>query len=157
MLGNAKQFTGFIGAEVIRPEEGSLSEYITLVKFDSCKNLKLWRESSELISWQEKLKKMLIVDSHKQERSGMEIWFDRPSTPQRLKEPPYWKQVVIGIICVYPLVMLLIWALEPVMQDVPREISTFVNVIILSALLTYPVMPWVTRLLRVALPKVNKQ
>ena len=80
--------------------------------------------------------------------SGLELWFDRPDTPQQLKEPPFWKQVIIGVICVYPLVMFLNWTLVPIMEEFPKELSILVNVIILSSLLTYPVMPWVTRYLR---------
>lgn len=95
-----------------------------------------------------KLPNLLIGDSHNQECTGLDFWFDRPNTAQRLKDPPFWKQVAIGVICVYPLVLLLNWALGPVTGGFPREIALLINVVILSALLTYPVMPWVTRLLR---------
>jgi len=148
VLGGVREFTGYLGADVIRPEESSLQEYITLVRFDTCLNLKAWRESQNLADWQKKLPELLVGDPHKQEASGLELWFDRPTTPQKLKEPPFWKQVIIGVICVYPLVLLLNWLLGPPMDVFPREIATLVNVVILSSLLTYPVMPWVTRLLR---------
>ncbi len=96
----------------------------------------------------EKLPNLLITDSHAQECVGLELWFDRPNISQRLKEPPFWKQVVIGIICVYPLILLLSWALAPVTGGFPSSIALLLNVVILSAMLTYPVMPWVTRRLR---------
>jgi len=146
--GDAKQFPGFLGADVIRPKESSHPEYIQLVKFDNCHNLKRWRESSSHATWLEKLPNLLVDDSHKQERVGLELWFDRPSIPQRLREPPFWKQVVIGVICVYPLILLLRWALGPVTGGFPSSIALLLNVVILSALLTYPVMPWVTSRLR---------
>ena len=149
VLGGAKEFKGYLGSDVIRPEESSLQEYITLVRFDTCLNLKAWRESVSLADWQKKLPEMLIGSPHKQEASGLDLWFNRPNTPQKLKEPPFWKQVIIGVICVYPLVMLLNWLLGPPMNAFPREIAILVNVVILSSLLTYPVMPWITRLLRV--------
>ncbi len=148
VLESVKEFTGYLGSDVIRPEESSLQEYITLIRFDSCLNLKTWRESSSLAEWKNKLSELLVGDPHQQEASGLDLWFDRPDTPQKLKEPPYWKQVVIGVICVYPLVLLLSWLLGPILAEFPREIAILVNVIILSSLLTYPVMPWVTRLLR---------
>jgi len=146
--GSAKQFPGFLGVDVIRPEESSYPEYVTLVKFDNCENLKRWRESPILATWLQKLPNLLVGDSHEQECTGLELWFDRPNRKQSPKEPPFWKQVIIGIICVYPLVLLLTWILGPVTEGFPREIAILINVIILSALLTYPVMPWVTRLLR---------
>ncbi len=146
--GDAKQFQGFLSVDVIRPKESSHPEYITLVKFDSCHNLKRWKESPNLAKGLEKLPNLLITDSHAQESVGLELWFDRPNIPQRQKEPPFWKRVVIGVICVYPLILLLSWALAPVTGGVPNRIALLLNVVILSALLTYPVMPWVTRLLR---------
>ncbi len=149
VLDHVKEFTGYLGSDVIRPEESSLQEYITLIRFDTCLNLKTWRESASLAEWQQKLPDLLIGNPHKQEASGLELWFDKPDTPQKLKEPPFWKQVIIGVICVYPLVMFLNWTLVPIMEEFPRELSILVNVIILSSLLTYPVMPWVTRYLRI--------
>ncbi len=148
VLGNVKEFTGYLGSDVIRPEESSLQEYITLIRFDTCLNLKTWRESASLADLQLKLPYLLIGTPDNQEASGLELWFDRPETAQMLKEPPFWKQVIIGVICVYPLVLFLNWTLVPVMTEFPKELSILVNVVILSSLLTYPVMPWVTRYLR---------
>ena len=56
--------------------------------------------------------------------------------------------MVIGVVCVYPLILVLMWGLGPVMEGFPWRIALLINVVILSALLTYPVMPWVTRLLK---------
>ena len=46
VLDHVKEFTGYSGSDVIRPEESSLQEYITLIRFDTCLNLKTWRESA---------------------------------------------------------------------------------------------------------------
>ncbi len=143
-----KKFPGFLSVDVIRPDDSSHLEYITLVKFDSCENLKRWRDSPIMAERLGKLPDLLVGDPHAQECVGLELWFDRPSVSRRLKEPPFWKQVIVGVVCVYPLVLLLRWALGPVTGGFPWAIALLINVIILSALLTYPVMPWVTRLLR---------
>lgn len=143
-----KQFPGFLSVDVIRPEDSSHLEYITLLKFDSCENLKRWQDSSIIAELLEKLPDLLVGEPHAQECEGLELWFDRPSVSRRLKEPSFWKQVIIGIVCVYPLVILLRWALSPVTEGIPWAIALLINVTILSALLTYPVMPLVTRMLR---------
>jgi antibiotic biosynthesis monooxygenase (ABM) superfamily enzyme len=49
--GDAKRYEGFISVDVIRPGEGDGLEYTTLVKFDSCDNLKRWRDSTSLANW----------------------------------------------------------------------------------------------------------
>ena len=94
--GQTKQFPGFLSVDVIRPKESSHPEYITLVKFNNCENLKRWKESSNLAKWLEPLPNLLISDTQAQERVGLELWFDRPNIPLRPKEPPFWKQLVIG-------------------------------------------------------------
>jgi len=146
--GDVKRFPGFVSVDVIRPEDGDHLEYITLVKFDSCENLKRWKESPNLAKWMKKLPNLLAGSSRTQERVGLELWFDRPSSSQSLKEPPFWKRVVIGLVCVYPLILFLRWALEPLTAGFPSRVALLFQVVVLSSLLTYPVMPWVTRLLR---------
>ena len=144
----AKQFTGFISVDVIRPGAGDSLGYTTLMKFDSYENLKHWTDSASLAQWMERLPGFLIKKTQPQSSVGMQLWFDRPSAPQALVEPPFWKSVVIGVICVYPLILALNWALDPITRLFPSKIALLINVVVLSALLTYPVMPWVTRLLR---------
>ena len=146
--GDAKKFSGFLSVDVIRPEKNNYPEYITLVKFNSYENLMQWKESSNLTKWLVKLPELLISDTHAQECVGLDLWFDRPNVSKKFNDPPFWKQVIIGVICVYPLILLLNWALGPVTEGIPSKIGLLLNVFILSILLTYPVMPLMTRLLR---------
>jgi antibiotic biosynthesis monooxygenase (ABM) superfamily enzyme len=146
--GDAKRFPGYVSVDVIRPNENSHPEYTTLVKFDNCENLKHWRDSASLTTWLEQLPVLLSGNTYAQTSVGLQLWFDRPNIPQMLTEPPLWKQVAIGVMCVYPLILLLNWILEPIVSVFPEKLALLLNVISLSALLTYPVMPWVTRLLR---------
>ena len=145
---DAKRYTGYVSVDVIRPNESTHPEYTTLVKFDNCENLKLWRDSSSLATWLEKLPPLLAGNTHAQTSVGIDLWFDRPNIVQAITEPPFWKQVAIGVMCVYPLILILNWVLGPIVSQLPAKLGLLLNVIILSALLTYPVMPWVTRLLR---------
>jgi len=143
-----KEFEGFISVDMIRPTDLSILEYITLVKFDSYENLMVWKESPITAKCVEKLPDLIITALEAQEATGLQLWFDRPIAHLKSKEPPFWKQAVVGVICVYPLIIFLNWVLAPVTGWLPGEIVLLISVIILSGLLTYPVMPWVTRLLR---------
>ena len=155
--GAVKRRPGFVSVDVITSKDGELPEFITLVKFDRCENLKSWNESSELAIWIEQLPKFLATPSHMQECVGLELWFDRPTSNVPLPQPPYWKRVAIGVMCVYPLVIFLGWALTPITQYLPSQLGLLVNVMTLSSLLTYPVMPTATRLLRSWLYPKNNQ
>jgi len=144
----AKQFKGFLSVDVIRPGARDAMAYTTLMKFDNYENLKHWTDSTSLAQWFERLPELLIKKTQPQSSIGMQLWFDRPSAPQFLVEPPFWKSVVVGVICVYPLILALNWVLDPITSLFPSKIALLMNVVVLSGLLTYPVMPWVTRLLK---------
>jgi len=145
--GDAQRFPGHISVDVIRPDSTGIPEFTTLVKFDNQANLKRWRDSTGLAEWLEQLPELLVGSTHAQKSVGPQLWFDRPRAAPQTEEPPFWKRTLIGIGCVYPLILLLDWALRPITSSMNFRVGLFVNVVVLSSLLTYPVMPWVTRLL----------
>ncbi len=64
-------------------------------------------------------------------------------------KPVYWKQVLVTIFTVYPLILgadLLLTKLFP-MKLLSPALTIFYTVIIVAALMVYPVMPVVKRLL----------
>ena len=86
--------------------------------------------------------------SQQHQPNGLELWFTLPkSNLENLKEPLYHKQVIIGVITVYPLILLSNLLLTPFLQGLPALISLLISVIFVSALLTYPVMPYLTKIL----------
>ncbi len=60
------------------------------------------------------------------------------------KQVPYYKRVIVGILAVYPLILivgkLFHWFI-PGFEKLPFEFGVFLEVILISALMTYPVMP----------------
>ncbi len=144
----AKTFAGFIEVNVIKPAESNSLEYITLVKFDSEENLTIWKESPIYSKWLEQLYELVDESADMQQASGVEIWFNRPKVLMSAAPPPFWKQVVLGVITVYPMILILNFLLKPITGNLPWLLSLFISVVVLSALLTYPVMPLATKLLR---------
>jgi antibiotic biosynthesis monooxygenase (ABM) superfamily enzyme len=145
---DVRTFPGFISVDVIRPTADQPPEYITLVKFDGCDNLKRWKESPNLARWAAQLPELLSGASDKQERAGIELWFDRPQIAT-IEEPAFWKRVLVAAVCVYPLVSLLgLLLLLPITGSLPPSLALLIQILCLSTLLTWPVMLWVTRWLR---------
>lgn len=60
--------------------------------------------------------------------------------------PPRYKLAVINWISAYPLITLLLWIGQPVIQRVPVYITTLVLSLILVCLLTFVIMPIMMRL-----------
>ena len=120
---------------------------MVLLKFSNAQMLNQWRHSENANKWLSQLPDFLQGIPHREEATGMELWFSRPDLlPEQA--PHYWKSVVVGIVSVYPLLLFLIFTLHPFTAMLPLFLGVLINVTVLSALLTYPVMPLVTRLLK---------
>lgn len=159
ICGAARQFEGYISADVIRPRDHNCPEYVVIVKFDSYVHLRNWRTSPTYHEWIEKAGDFLIDRTYQQQPGGLEIWFTLPTNPsQRLAQPPFYKQVIVGVLGVYPLIVLSSWVLGPFLQGLPPLVGLLISVIAVSTLLTYPVMPWITQLLNPWLyPRAQKR
>ncbi len=153
-----KQFKGFLGVDVIRPREQDQLEYVVILRFDSYPSLKSWQVSTECQYWLEKSRYMLSRETQYQQSQGLELWFDLAQQKNSALMPaPYYKMVIVGILAVYPLVLLVNLVLGPYLLPLPYFLNVFISVIAISMLITYPVMPWLTRSLSFWLyPSLNK-
>jgi antibiotic biosynthesis monooxygenase (ABM) superfamily enzyme len=144
----ASQFEGFLGVEIIRPRDHDYPEYVVVVKFDHYANFRRWITSSTYKDWMAQSRDFIAVRSHQELPSGLELWFTLPkATPRKLPQPAYYKKVVLGILAVYPLILLANMLLNPFLKGLPPLVGLLISVTFVSALLTYPVMPWLTRIL----------
>lgn len=144
-----KKFAGFIGVDVIRPRNPKHLEYVVIVRFNTYQNLTIWQESKICQIWLDKAKSMTVRQTHVMEANGLELWFTLPENIYPVsKQPVYYKRVAIGIIAVFPLVLLINMVLEPLLSRVPYILGIFFSVIAISMLMTYPVMPFLTHVLR---------
>jgi len=155
---SAQQFEGFIGVDVIRPRDHQYPEYVVIVKFDNYEHCKNWLTSSIYQKWMQKSNRFISRRSQQQLPNGLELWFTLPHRDfPNLPQPAYYKQVIIGVITVYPLIILSKLILSPFLQGLPELLGLLISVIFVSALLTYPVMPYLTKLLSFWLyPSISK-
>jgi len=145
--GDLQKQRGFVSVDVIRHLDQPNPEYVILVKFENQESLNRWRSSLRLADWLSKLEGLIEREPHFEEAIGLEIWFDRASLPQHIM-PAFWKRVVLSIACVYPMIIFLSSSFGPIIGTWPPALQIFVVVVVLSALLTWPIMPYATRFLR---------
>ncbi|NTY00065.1 antibiotic biosynthesis monooxygenase [Deinococcus sp. JMULE3] len=136
---------GFLGLHVLRDTNGPVAEYVTLVRFASPQALAAWRATPAYRSALAELDEFTADEVEYREAQGLEAWFDRPA---RLPAPPLWKNVIVGIVGVYPLIMLFAWLLRPVTGEWPAWASTLATASVSTLFLNWPVLPWLSRLLR---------
>lgn len=144
----AQQFEGFLGVEIIRPRDHNHPEYVVIVKFDTYLHCRNWLTSETYQVWMQKSQLLVSARSHQQLPSGLEVWFTLPKDKARkAAQPAYYKKVILGVLAVYPLILLANALLSPFLVGLPPLLGLLLSVTFVSALLTYPVMPWLTHLL----------
>lgn len=144
---DAALFEGFLGVEVIRPRDHDHPEYVVIVKFDTYDNLRRWLVSPTYRAWMEQSHGLIAARSQQHLPSGLELWFTLPQHRAELRSPQplYYKQVVLGVLAVYPLILLANALLGPLLSGLPPLLGLLISVVFVSALLTYPVMPWLSK------------
>lgn len=140
----ARTYTGHLGTNIIRPHPGVRSEYVVIFRFDGYENLKAWMESRDREYWLNQAKPMLQSDPQVQQIQGIEAWFSIPGQP--LKTPPRYKTALLTWGAVYILINLLGIFLAPLLRNLPSFIAALITSGIMVTLLTYVIMPRVSRL-----------
>jgi antibiotic biosynthesis monooxygenase (ABM) superfamily enzyme len=143
----ATRYPGHLGASVLH-EPGS-PYYHVVYKFTDRDRFRSWVESDERHRWLAKVEGLTEDDPELQQTTGLETWFDLPGSdgsPRR--PPPRWKMWLVSLLAVYPLVVVFQWLLAPLVEDWPLPLKAAMFPLVLLTLMTYVVMPLVTRLLR---------
>ena len=146
ILAAARQFPGHLGASVL-DAPGSRERHI-LFSFADRKSLRAWLDSEERRRWLARVEELLETDRGLQQLTGLETWFKLPgSTVPTMKPPPRWKMWLVSLVAVYPLVFAFQALLVPRMAGLPLPLRALVFPLVLLTLMTFVVMPVVTRVL----------
>jgi len=132
---------GFLGVHVLRGESGGRPEYVTLLRFASPQALAHWRASPEYASALARLPEFTAAEVDYREAVGLEAWFDRPARAA----PPFWKNVVVGVVGVYPLILLFSLLFAPFTQSWPWYLGILSTVVPATIFLNWPVLPLLSR------------
>src|ERR1700712_1419911 len=143
-------YPGYLGSGWVRPDPAS-PEWHMLFRFSDAESLAAWEHSPER-AWWVSTGQGLVEHGDYEERTGIEGWFDAPSTvtviQSRVPVPPRWKQMV-SIFCVfYPLSVGAAYALSPLAAELPIWLRSLISVVALTPVMTYFALPLVTRAMR---------
>jgi antibiotic biosynthesis monooxygenase (ABM) superfamily enzyme len=139
----AARYPGHLGATWLRPE-GADRRYHTVVRFTDGGRLSRWLESPERDRWMERLDGLAHED--RAHTTGMETWFSLPD--RSVQAPPRWKMALVTFAGVYPLALILQLTAVPATKEWPLPLRALVFPVVLVPLLTYVIMPGLSRLLR---------
>jgi uncharacterized protein len=137
---------GFQGYRFEPPIPGVQDDWLAILRFDTERNLQAWLDSPER---QQLLKEAVpfLEEFHaRMVRTGFEQWF--PSAADGTSAPAAWKQNMIVVLLLYPVVFLFgAWVQTPVLMGkagLPFWLALFIGNV-LSVLLLNWLVPWVSR------------
>ncbi len=134
---------GYLGTEVVH--DGARHEYTSILRFDSLEHLNEWEASGERERFRRELGEVVIGDAEVRYAHGLEFWFEAPERPVRA--PSQHKMALI----LFTMVSLISFPLSIFISTYLPEVPRIVRVMFAGAtqvgLLTYVIMPRVTRLL----------
>lgn len=143
----AQRFKGHLGVQVLRPSPRTDNEYVIIYRFDSFEHARAWERSDERARYLSELDELVEGETRVNKVTGLEVWFDLPEVPANV-HPSQHKMALTLIGVVFSLLIILNVLLAPVLGEMHWVPRLLIVVILQVLLMTYIVMPRVTRLLK---------
>lgn len=144
---DARTFPGHLGVSILRPEPGVSTDYVVVLQFDTCDHLTDWLESGVRKEWIDRVQPMIQERENIQILTGLEAWFQLPSTKPQ-SAPKRYKQAVLVWMAVVLVGLLVSPQVAPLLRGLPWVLQVLINGAISVVLLTYVIMPQLTQWFR---------
>jgi hypothetical protein len=145
VLAVASTFPGHLGVEVVAPAPPQTHDYVVVFRWATKADFDQWHESPERAQWLDRVEG-LSEEPVVQTISGLEPWFSLAGSGPRTG-PPRWKMALVTFTVIWALGTVLALVARPVLDPLAIPARQAVTTAILVALLTWVVMPRVTKLL----------
>ena len=147
LSGIISKYPGYMGINIFRPLDSADGDYRVVIKFRSRQDRLNWTNSDDYKNWENLEKKMTIVPPRVYTVNGLETWFTLPGN--RVMKPPKKKrQMLVTWLAVFPLLSVLAPVESMLFGGLPYLLEKMINVAILVFLLTYVVMPFMTKIFK---------
>ncbi|MCM8611220.1 antibiotic biosynthesis monooxygenase, partial [Accumulibacter sp.] len=136
-----RRFPGYLSTDVIRPVANQ-PNYTVIIRFAGIEALRAWMLSPERRDHLQRIEHALEQADRYEIRTGLDFWF----TPPTLKPPKPWKQYLLTLSAIFPLTVIVPWALAPLLGGLPMLATKAMIAAVIVALMVYVIMPRYTRL-----------
>lgn len=143
LLDEAGSMSGYVGADIHRPQAAGQA-YVSVFRFTSPETLDAFERSEMRRRFLARIVPYVETEAIWERLSGLEVWFDPPPgtiAPQ----PVRWKMALVLIVVVTALVELLATGVTALLPGLPSFTTTLLIVTLQVLLLTYLLMPLITR------------
>jgi antibiotic biosynthesis monooxygenase (ABM) superfamily enzyme len=145
LLEESKSMKGYLGATIQKPAPGS-TEYTSIFRFDTVDNLRKFEESELRSKYLQEVVDYVEADAIWKKITGLEFWFS-PPIGTVIPQPSRFRMAIVMITVVFGLVISIGQIVGIVAAEVPSYVRLFVTISIEIFLMTYVLMPRITRLL----------
>ncbi|HUA33861.1 MAG TPA: antibiotic biosynthesis monooxygenase [Candidatus Binataceae bacterium] len=139
-------FPGYRGGFLQPPASDRQHYWTTLVRFTTAEQLDAWLDSDVRRDLLREHAELVKTWEHHRMPSAFSGWF--PSDPASGNSPPAWKQSMLVLLMLFPIVALEIHYLRPHLTAFNSAEATFIGNIISVVLLAWPAMPLLVRFMR---------
>lgn len=151
MTAAARTFSGYLGGQMVRPDEQADDEeinlYHTVFAFDTSAHLRDWQNSPERAECLQALAPHTLGSTKLREVSGLGHWFTPPAGAEH-QPPPRWKVAVVTWLGIFPTVYLLFLTVAPLLANWPLLPRVMVITLLVVLLMTWVVAPRLTTWLK---------
>ena len=141
VLAELDNYAGFRSREILEAVAGIQRETVVILTFEDEPSLRGWLESDERKRLLSRLDPHIEGTYTTNVLGGFAGWFTFDSA----SEPPRWKQALVVLIALFPIALLITFIRSQLWPAAPMILAVFVGNVIGIALLTWVVMPPLTR------------
>lgn len=145
LLAEAKALPGYLGTTVQRPPPGG-REYTSVFRFDTVEHLRGFEESELRRRALLEVAAFVEADAVWQRLTGLELWFTPPPGTV-VPQPSRFRMALVMIAVVYGLVMSIGSLVALVLGGAPMPLRLLVTITLEVFLMTYVLMPRLTKAL----------
>lgn len=146
IISTASTFEGYLGSSVFRPSHHDDGDYRIVFKFDRLENLKRWEYSPIRQRFLAQARKLTTDAGTFSIITGLETWFTLPAKPGMLP-PPRYKMVLVSGLAIFGIDQLLRVLPLHWLTPLPPTLRLLTLIFLTTTLMTYVVMPRLTKLL----------
>jgi antibiotic biosynthesis monooxygenase (ABM) superfamily enzyme len=135
---------GYLGTNVVH--EPGTHTYASIVRFDSLASLHRFERTKLRETWENEMLQGIVAGPAEEHRAeGVEFWFEAPTHPARVPSPN--KMAIVLVVIVWCIATPFALYVAPLLSSVPPPLRVLIAAAIQVSLMTYIIMPRVTRLL----------
>jgi len=144
----ARSFPGYLGVTTQRPAPSGPREYVSAVRFDSLASLQAFEASELRARYLHDVVPLVEADAVWEQLTGLEFWFSAPAGTV-VPQPSRPRMALVMIAVVFTLVLVIGTAVNAVFAalpiNTPYPLRLLVTIAVEVVLMTWWVMPWITR------------